>query len=101
MRATFNQIIRVGKKAHQSVSFSDESQLLLPKLNRIVIQDVKKRIILCSRERKFDDFSYEIRHNRTTTAAHWFQVRDVRNGHIVGKLEEIIPVLLSIHRPGT
>src|SRR5882762_7408099 len=61
---------------------------------------MKERIILCGCQRKFDDFAYEIRHHRATAAAQWFEVCDVRNGHIVRKFEDVVPILLSIHGPG-
>src|SRR6516165_10008424 len=61
---------------------------------------MKKRVILCGSKWEFDDPAYEIGHNRTTSATQWFKMGDVRNGHVVGKLEDIVPFLLSIHRPG-
>src|SRR5258707_861870 len=94
------KVIRVGNKTHQSVSSPDESQLFLPKLQRIVIQNMKERIILSGSERKLEDFANEIRHNRATATAQRFQMGDVWNRHVVRKVKGIIPVFISIHCPG-
>ena len=96
----FNHIIRVNNKAHESLSYSDEIKLLRPQIDRIVIQDVKERIVLHCHDRKLDDFANEIGHDRAAATAHWFQMRDVGNGHVVGKFENVIPILSAIHRAG-
>src|SRR5258708_13322465 len=93
------KVIRVGNKTHHSVSSPDESQLFLPKVQRIVIQNMKERIILSGSERKLEDFANEIRHNRATATAQWFQMGDVWNRHVVRKVQRIIPVFISLHSP--
>src|SRR6266404_9375002 len=97
--STINEIIGMRNKTHQSVSASHERQLLLPQVNRIVIHDVKEGIILRQRERKFEDFADKIWHHRATATSHWFQVRNVRNGHVVGELEDVVPILVTVHGP--
>src|SRR5580700_8474645 len=37
--AFVNQIIRVGNETHQSISFSDQLQLLFPQIDRVIVED--------------------------------------------------------------
>src|SRR5258707_5501078 len=87
-------------ETHQTVSLPEERELALPQIDRIIVKDVKERIILRRGKRKFNNLAHKIRKNRAATTSHWFQVSDVGNGHVIRKLEEIVPLLITVHGAG-
>src|ERR1700735_1213260 len=62
---------------------------------------MKQGIILRGCQRQFENFTDEIRHQRAATAALRLKMRHIWNRHDVGKVERLIPVLISIHRSST
>src|SRR5260370_36886136 len=44
--ALTNQIVRMRSETHQSILLPDESELFLPQIKRLIVQNVKYRIIL-------------------------------------------------------
>src|SRR6267378_4841482 len=91
----------MSQKADQPISSPNETQLLFPQINRVVLQYVKERIVLSSCEREFQDLPDEIGHYGATTAPQRLQMSNIRNRHVIRKLEQLVPFLLPIHRPGT
>src|ERR1700737_798835 len=98
-RASLNQIIRMGNKAHQPVSLTQERQLLLPKIYRIVVENMEERIILGGGERQLDYFTDKVRHHRAASASHGFKMSDIGDRHIIRKFEDVVPILIPIHGP--
>src|ERR1700722_7737058 len=90
----------MGNKTDQSMSFLKQSDLGLPKVDRIVIQDLEERVVLAGSQRNFENLSHEIGENRTAAATLRLQMRDIRHGHIVGKVIGIVPIKVAIHHAG-
>src|SRR5580658_13391 len=87
-------------KTHQAISLANHAKLFLPKVNRILAQDVNERVVLDGCQREFKNISYEEGHHGAATAPFRLQVRDIWQRHIVGELERVVPIQLAIHRPG-
>src|SRR5271154_4883482 len=81
----------------KSVSFPDQGNLLLPEINRIVIQYLEQRIVLASGQRNLQYLADKVRKDCTAAAALRFQVRYVWHGHVVGKLVGVVPIEIAIH----
>src|SRR4029077_12253775 len=57
---------------------------------------MEKRIILRCGYRKFEDLANEEREHRAAAAALGIEVRNVRNRHVVGEIESVVPILIPI-----
>ena len=71
---------------HEAVFFPDEGNLLLPNLDRVVLQNVKKRVILHHSHWKFQHLSVEERKNGATASSLGIQMRHVGNRHVIGEI---------------
>src|ERR1700678_244228 len=84
-------------KTHQAVSLAQQGELLLPKVNRIVVQDLKERIILTGRQRYLQYFADEIGENGATTSTLRLKMSHVGHGHVVGHFISVVPIQVAIH----
>jgi|SRR5580704_7522220 hypothetical protein len=60
---------------------------------------MEKRVILRCGYRKFEDLADEEREHRAATAALGIEMRNVRNRHVVGEIERIVPIHVPV-QPG-
>src|SRR5262249_12489379 len=88
----------MGQECHQPVPLQDGGGLLLPNRNRVVVENVKERIVLECRKRQLDDVSDEIRHHGAAPATLWLEMRNVGDGHVIRELERAVPLLFAVHR---
>ena len=70
----------------------DQIKLRLPGLDRVLTEDVKDRVILRCCEGYFQNLPDEIWHDSAASAPLDFQMGDIRNRHVIGELESVIPV---------
>jgi len=52
---------------------------------------MKQRVVLDRRHRQFEDVADEIRKDRAAPAPLWIEMRAVRNGHVIGDFQRIVP----------
>src|SRR5947207_637742 len=91
-----DDVVGMDVKACHAMILCNDGDLLLPQGGRVVVQEVEQRIILDRRERKLQDPPDKEGHEAATTAALRVQMRGARHGHVVGKLQGVIPILVSI-----
>src|ERR1035441_5052863 len=60
--------VRVHDEIHQAMIFHDQRNLLLPSIERIVLKDVKERVVLRHRDREFEKLAIEKWKDGATTA---------------------------------
>src|SRR5205807_1898904 len=73
----------------------------LPNVVRKVLEDVEHGIVLSRCQWQFQDVADEIRHHRATSPALNLEVANVGNRHVVGDVQCLIPVRLSVHGTGS
>src|SRR6202790_4758245 len=78
----------------------DQGDLFFPPVDRIVLQDLKQGINLRRGQRQLEDFTHEKGHDRAAAALLSFQMPDVRNGQIVGKVQCVIPIQVPVQGSG-
>src|SRR2546422_11005728 len=76
----------------------DLRNLGFPKMDRVLIEDIKKGIILGCSDGQLQDLADEIGHHGTAATALWIQVRCVGHGHIVGKFKRAVPGEIPVKR---
>src|SRR5205823_10886711 len=58
-RVRLGEVVGMRDEARQAILLADDVDLLLPKIDRIVPQDVKERVVLNGRQRKLENLSDE------------------------------------------
>src|SRR3989442_632138 len=96
-----DDVVRMNEKAGQAVLLCDGGDLSLPQFDRVVVQDVEQGIILGRRERKLEDPPDEERHQAATAASLSIQMPYAREGHVVGKLQGVLPSRVSVEHART
>src|SRR5208283_5157995 len=91
----------MNDEGDQPVMFPDEGNLLFPQFDRVVIENLKERVVLRARHRKLNDLSNEIRHDGAATASLRVEMGHVGNRHIIGELESVIPVRVAVEDAGS
>src|SRR5438045_9127566 len=72
------EIVGMDDKGREAVSVARRLELLLPHVDRVIVQDVEQGVILDRRDRKLESPSDEIRHHGATTTALRSEMRQVR-----------------------
>src|SRR6266478_4765952 len=90
----------MNDEAGHSMLLHDLGNLALPMVDRILIEDIEKRIILCCSDRQLQDLADEIGHHGTAATALWIEMCCVGHGHVVGKLKRAVPGKIAIKRTG-
>src|SRR5215472_17908905 len=89
-------VVWMDNDVDQSMALQDELDLLFPEIERVIVQDVKQRVVLRDRNRQLHKFLDEIWHHRTASASLRIEMPDVRYGRIVRKVECVVPFLITI-----
>src|SRR5690349_16789576 len=61
---------------------------------------MKQAVVLCCGDGKFEYLADKKRCDRAAASALTFQIRNTRNGHIVGKVQSLKPVRIAIENSG-
>src|SRR5580704_18778555 len=93
-----NDVIGMDNEANEAGFPPDKGDLLLPEPGRVVVQDIKKRIILDCGKRQFQDLADKEGENGATTALLRFQMSHIRNGHVIREVKRVMPIRISIHQ---
>src|SRR5437867_3644553 len=99
-RALLMDVVGMDVKTDQTMFLGDESDLSFPQFDRIIVQNMEERVVLCRCQRKFEDLADEIRHNSAAAAPLRVQVRDIGDGHVIGEVQCVVPVQVSIEHSG-
>src|SRR5579859_2776780 len=86
----------MNDEAGQSVLFENLGNFELPKGGGILIENVKKGVVLSGGDRQFQDLADKVRHHGTTAAALWIEMRCIGHGHVVRKIECVVPCEIAI-----
>src|SRR2546426_8938399 len=79
---------------------ANEGDLPLPEINRIIIQDMKERVILSCGEGQLQNFVDKEGHYGAAAAPLGIQMRDIGNRHVVGKIQRVEPLWIAVERTG-
>ena len=74
-----DDVVWMDDKARKAVAVTNRGELLLPHVDRVIVQDVEQGVILDRRDRKLQNPSDEIRHHGATTAALGIEMRNARH----------------------
>src|SRR5579859_2490713 len=91
----------MNNKTDQAIVLQDQLNLPLPKIHRILSEDVEKCVVLRGGYRYFENAADEIRLRCAASATLRIKMANVGHGHIVGVVEEFIPVEIAIQHSGT
>src|SRR5689334_21820975 len=86
----------MNNEAGQSVLFENLRNFELPKCGGVLIENVKEGVVLSGGNRQFQDFAHEVWHYGTASAALWIQMRCIGHGHVVRKIEGVVPCEIAI-----
>jgi len=76
----------MNDRADEAVFLGNRVDLLLPQIDRVVVQDVEQGIILDRRERELENLPNEERHQAATAPSLRIRMRYAGHGQIVRKL---------------
>src|ERR1035437_8174369 len=92
-----NQVVRVRYETHESVSFSNQVELFLPEVYRIIVQYLEKRIIFARGQRNLENLANKVWEDRTATSTLWLQLCNIRHRHVVEEFVCAIPIEIAVH----
>src|ERR1035437_5168322 len=89
-------IVGMDDKACQAIPMQHVGQLTFLKIDGVIIQDVKQRIILHQHYWNFKNVADEPRQRRTAAAWLRIEMADARYRHVIGETKSAEPVRVSI-----
>src|SRR5258707_6565809 len=88
-------------EANQTVLLKNKFDLLLPKIHRVLAEDIEQSVVLRGHDGNFQDFANKVRLSRAAAARLRIEMADIRPRHVVGAIEEFVPIEISIQNAGT
>src|SRR5437667_5740022 len=68
-RPPLRHVVGMDQKTHQAMSLRDESNLSLPEIYRVLVEDVEERVILRRGQRQLQNSADEERHHGAAAAS--------------------------------
>ena len=99
--ALIEQVIGMHNEANQTVLLKNKFDLLLPKIHRVLAEDIEQSVVLRGHDGNFQDFANKVRLSRAAAARLRIEMADIRHRHVVGAIEEFVPIEISIQNAGT
>src|SRR5579859_2640674 len=87
-------------EAYQPMLVANQGDLLLPKLRGVITQNVEERVVLRAGHGKLDDVSDKVWHHRAAAATLRIEMCHVGNRHVIGELESVVPVCVTVEDTG-
>src|SRR5215469_5894057 len=91
----------MSNKANQAVFPLNQINLLFPEIERMLIENMEKRVILSGSKRQLEYLINEIRENCAAASPLWIQVGDIGNRHVIFESESSEPVRIAIQGTST
>ncbi len=101
LRSWIKQVVGMDDEAEKTVFGENGFNLALPEINGVALKDVVEAVILGGHDRKFQDAADEEGLGGATAAGLRFEMAGIGDGHIVGKIEGVIPIEIAIEDAGT
>jgi len=98
--AGFDDVVGMDDEAHEAVAGEDERGLAFPDFDGVVVEDVEEGVVLDVGDGDFEEVADEVRHDGAAAAALRIEVGDVGDGHVVGEVELVEPVLIAVEDSG-
>src|SRR5580704_2605626 len=95
-RSFLSDIIRMDYKTGHSMLLADQPDLLLPKIRRVLLKDMKESVVLRCSHRDLENLSNKIRLAGTTAAGLGIQVAHIGHRHVVREIEFIVPIQVPV-----
>src|ERR1700732_5315798 len=90
----------MNNEADQTILVADEFDLLFPKIHRALAQDIEQCVVLRSDNGHLQDLANKGGLGGAAPTVLRVEMAHIGHGHIVGTVEEFIPVEISIKNSG-
>src|ERR1700735_2118290 len=91
----------MNDEAPQAILPHNNLDLVFPKVDRTLIQNMEQHVVLRGGDGEFQDFVDKIRHHGATATPLGVKVRHVGHRHIEGKIKSLVPQWVSVKHCGT
>src|SRR5215469_3384866 len=88
----FEDIVGMDDEIHETMVLHDQGDLLLPPVERIVVENVKQGVVLGHRHRKFEQFSVKERKDSAASTALRVKMRHIGDGHVIREIQCVVPL---------
>src|SRR5215469_15268226 len=86
----------MSNKAYKPISLSDQVDLLFPEVQRILLEDMEKRVVLSCGNRQLEHVIVKVRKNRAAAPPLWIQMGDIGHRHVIFKCQSGKPGMITI-----
>ena len=84
-------VIGMDDHADQTVPLHYEIDLPFPQIDRTLVEDIEKRVVLGGGDGKFQYLADEMRHDRAAPTPLRIKVPNIGDRHIVRKIQRVKP----------
>src|ERR1035441_4003044 len=89
----------MNDEARQAILLHNKLDLVFPKVNRTLIQNMEQHVVLRGGDREFQDVVDKIRHHGAAATMLGIKVRHIGHRHVEGKIKSVVPLRFSVkHR---
>src|SRR5215831_20574919 len=90
------QIVRVNNKADEAIFLSNQIDLLFPKIQGMLMENMEQGIVLGCSNRQLEYVIDKIGQDRAASPPLWIQVGDIRHRHVIFKCQGPKPFMITV-----